>query len=255
MLVTIGMGVVLLFIAYRIPVTLTAILVSLVFAAALAPTAIRLRARGLSRIAVAAITFVAGAGLVVLAAVILLLVLVGDIRAVASAVQAGIEEVRNQVGATDQLAALLDQFNTSLASTLTPDIAAIAGSIGNVVTVLVLGTFLTFFLLADGDRGWAWFLRQLRPWQAEAVQASASRGLDQVAWYVRRTALLATLDGLVAGVVLTILGVPFAGALGAIAFMAGFVPYLGAVTGGLDRRARGPRARGTRSPRPRSSAR
>jgi predicted PurR-regulated permease PerM len=183
--------------------------------------------------ATAAITFVAGASLVVLAAVIVLVVLIGDIRSVASAVTAGIGELREQIGSSDQVSAVLGQFDSSITSTLSPDIAEIAGSIGNVVTVLVLGTFLTFFLLADGDKGWAWFLRQLRPWQAEAVQDSASRGLVQVAWYVRRTALLATLDGVVVGVVLTILGIPFAGALGAIAFMAGFVPYLGAVTGGV----------------------
>ena len=70
------------------------------------------------------------------------------------------------------------------------------------------GTFLTFFLVQDGDRGWAWLMRSLDPWRAATVTASAERGVDKVGWYIRRTALLATLDALVVWVVLTAAGVP-----------------------------------------------
>ena len=144
----------------RIPVTLTAILVSLVFAAALAPTAIRLRARGLSRIVVGGDH-------------VRRLVrrwsssrpwscswcCIGDLRSVASAVQARASrrcatECR-RLGPVRR--PVLDQSSTtrSRRTARRPISPTIAGSIGNIVTVLVLGTFLTFFLLADGDRGWA----------------------------------------------------------------------------------------------------
>ena len=87
--------------------------------------------------------------------------LVPDLRAIASAVQDGLEEVRHEiavVGAPDQLSALVDRSRQLDAGDARAGLAALAGAIGNVGTVLVLGTFLTFFLLADGDRGWAWFM-------------------------------------------------------------------------------------------------
>jgi putative heme transporter len=46
------------------------------------------------------------------------------------------------------------------------------------------------------------------------------------------TAVLAAVDGIVVGVVLGVAGVPLAGALACVAFVAGFVPYLGAIVGG-----------------------
>ena len=44
--------------------------------------------------------------------------------------------------------------------------------------------------------------------------------------------MLAAVDAVVVGVVLGVAGVPLAGALACVAFVAGFVPYLGAIVGG-----------------------
>ena len=204
-LAIVGMALVLILLVSTIPVSATATLVSLVVAAALAPTALRLRARGLPRQAAAAITFGAGAGLIIVAAVVVLVALLGDLRTVANAVEHGFERLRSELtgmGSSGVLSTVVEQIAQSTDTVLQPDLAELAGTIGNVATVLVLGTFLTFFLLADGDRGWAWLLRSLQPWQADAVRSSALHGLDQVAWYIRRTALLATIDGVVVFVVL-----------------------------------------------------
>jgi predicted PurR-regulated permease PerM len=233
-LATAGMVVVIALVITEVPVSTTAVLVSLVFAAALAPTAIRLRNRGLPRPAAAAITFVAGAALILLAAILVIVALAGDLINVASAVTSGVESVRqglSDIGAPPEVSDILTKVSDSLKSTITPDLSALAGAIANIGTVLVLATFLTYFLLADGDKGWAWFLRSLKSWQVETVEDGAHRGLSQVAWYIRRTAVLATLDAVVTFVLLSILGVPLAGALAAVTFVAGFVPYLGAVAG------------------------
>ncbi len=136
------------------------------------------------------------------------------------------------MGAPENASQFLDHVAASVSASITPDLGAVVGTLVTVGTVIVLGTFLTFFLLADGDRGWAWLMRSLRPWQVEAVTASAWDGLYRVAWYVRRTALLAAVDGIVVGVLLGVAGVPLAGALACVAFVAGFVPYLGAIVGG-----------------------
>jgi putative heme transporter len=229
-----GMVLVLWIVVSSIPVSAAAILVSLVVAAAIAPTAIRLRARGMSRSVAAALAFGAGAVLIVGAALILLALLAPDVRAVAGAVGQGIAVLRDRLaeaGGPGTLADVLDRLAASARSELVPDLGSVAGTVVNVGTVLVLGTFLTFFLLADGDRAAAWLLRSVGPAHVEAVAASARTGLDHVAWYVRRTVVLAAVDGVVTGVVLGIAGIPLAGALAAVAFLAGLVPYLGAIAG------------------------
>jgi predicted PurR-regulated permease PerM len=229
-----GMALVLGAVVTTIPVSAAAILVSLVVAAAIAPTTLRLRERGVSRSIAAAVSFGAGAVLIVGAVVVLLALLLPDLRAVVGAVEQAITVIRERLaeaGAPGVVTALLDRLAASARAELAPDPGALAGTVVDVGTVLVLGTFLTFFLLADGDRGGAWLLRSFGPARADAVAESARSGLDRVAWYVRRTVLLAAVDGVVVGVVLTVTGVPLAGALAAVAFLAGLVPYLGAIAG------------------------
>ena len=234
-LALVGVAVVAGLVVATIPVSATATLVSLVLAAALAPTALRLRAAGRSQTVAAAITFGAAAVLIVGATVLLLVLLVPDLRAVVAAVELGIAGIRDrlaEMGAPEMASQFLDHVAASVSASITPDLGAVAGTLVTVGTVIVLGTFLTFFLLADGDSGWAWLMRSLRPWQVEAVTASARDGLDRVAWYVRRTAVLAAVDAVVVGVVLGVAGVPLAGALACVAFVAGFVPYIGGIVGG-----------------------
>jgi predicted PurR-regulated permease PerM len=159
----------------------------------------------MARMVAAGLSFGAGAVLIVATVVILLLVLVPDLRAVATAVGQGMDAIRDRLvdaGAPDQVSLLVDRLAESLRSSLVPDGSALARVAANVGTVLVLGFFLTFFLLADGDKGWSWAVSALRPEQVEAVSASARDGVDGVTWYIRRTALLAAVDAVVVGVVL-----------------------------------------------------
>lgn len=230
-----GMALVTIGAALAVPVSAAAVMVSLVLAATLAPTAIRLRRRGLPRSIAAAGAFGLGAVLVVGTVLVLALALVPDVRMIVNAAQTGLETVRDRLaglGAPDAASSLLDVIAASLRASLVPDPSALAGALVDLGMLLVLGTFLTYFLLADGDVGWSAAMRRLRPWQAEAVTADARAGLDRVAWYVRRTALLAVVDALVTFGVLALLGAPLPVALSAVALVAGFVPYLGAVAGG-----------------------
>ena len=234
-LAVVGVAIVAGLVVATIPVSATATLISLVLAAALAPTALRLRAAGRSRTVAAAITFGAAAILIVGVTVLLLVLLVPDLLAVVAAVELGIAGIRDrlaEMGVSENASQFLDHLATSVSASITPDAGAVAGALVSVGTVIVLGTFLTFFLLADGDHGWTWLMRSLRPWQVETVTASARDGLYRVAWYVRRTAVLAAVDAVVVGVVVGVAGVPLAGALACVAFVAGFVPYLGAIVGG-----------------------
>jgi predicted PurR-regulated permease PerM len=188
----------------------------------------------MSRTAAAAVSCVVGGVLIVGAAVVVLVALAPDAVAIVGAVTSGLADVREQleaIGAPELALRTYDRVVESVLSLFALDVAALAGSAITIGTVLVLGTFLTFFLVQDGDRGWAWLMRSQDAWRAATITASAERGVTKVAWYLRRTALLATLDAVVVWVVLGAFGVPLASALAAVAFIAGFVPYLGAIMG------------------------
>jgi predicted PurR-regulated permease PerM len=233
-LAVVALGLVLVAIAIELGTATAATLVALVLAAGLAPTARRLRARGMSPTRAAAITCLVGGVLIVGGAIAVMLALVPDAVAIVNAVTGGLADIREQlvaVGAPELALRTFDRLAESLLGLFKLDIGALAGSAVTIGTVLVLGTFLTFFLVQDGDRGWAWLMRSLDPWRAATVTASAEKGMDKVGWYIRRTALLAALDALVVWLVLTATGVPLAPALAAVALLAGFVPYLGAILG------------------------
>jgi putative heme transporter len=225
------LGLVLVTIAIELASATASTLLALILAAALSPTVRRLRARGIGSTPAAAVACLAGGVAIVGAALLLVLAVVPDALAIRSAVRGGIEDLREALetlGLPEIVIATVDRLLASLADLVGIDVGALLGSAVSAGTVLVLGTFLTFFLLQDGDRGWAWLMRGQPAWRADPLTASARDGLDRIAWYLRRTALLAAVDAVVVGIVLVLAGVPLAGSLAVVVFLAGFVPYLGA---------------------------
>jgi predicted PurR-regulated permease PerM len=94
-------------------------------------------------------------------------------------------------------------------------------------TILLFGTFTTFFLLQDGDLAWDWAMQAASERRRAAATESGLRGLGQVGGYLRTVALLAAVEAAVDYVLLVILGVPLALPLAMLVFVGGFVPYLG----------------------------
>jgi predicted PurR-regulated permease PerM len=232
-LAIVAMGVVLLGIAVSLPTATATTLLALVLAASLSPTVAGLRRR-FSRTIAALIACLIGGVVIVGGVVLVLAALVPDALAIVSAVTRGLADVREQVvalGVPELAIRTYDRVVDAVLALFSLDLGAVAESVVAIGTVLVLGTFLTFFLLQDGDRGWAWAVNSLAPWRGAAVTASATAGVDRVAWYLRRTVALATLDAVIVGAVLSIAGVPLAAGLAAVALLAGLVPYLGAILG------------------------
>ncbi len=235
-LVSVTFGLVIASIAIGLSTVTASLLVALIAAAALAPTVRGLRARGVSPTLAAAIACVVGLA-ALLVAVILLAIAIGPYADdLLAAVEAGIGDVRAQLvtlGLPAVFSQAFDQFADAILAGMTLDVTAFLGPIASLVTVGVLGGFLTFFLLLDGDRAWGQLTSTLEPWRAEALGASARAGLDRVGGYLRRTVALALIDALVAAIVLRVLGVPLSGPLVVVVFLGGFVPYLGAIVSTL----------------------
>lgn len=118
--------------------------------------------------------------------------------------------------------------------------ALISGAIQTVRTVtetigaLLLVLLTTFFLLRDGEQVWQWSLRLL-PRQAHVrVNLAGHVGWRTLGGYMRGQVLIALFHGVSVMVVLFILRVPLAAALGVLIFLGSFVPLIGlTVTGAL----------------------
>jgi predicted PurR-regulated permease PerM len=118
--------------------------------------------------------------------------------------------------------------------------AVISGAIETVRTLIeALGALLlillsTFFLLRDGDQIWEWTMR-LFPREAQTRLDLAGRvGWRTLGGYMRGQVLIALFHGVSVMIVLFVLRVPLAAALGVLIFLGSFVPLLGlTVTGAL----------------------
>ena len=97
---------------------------------------------------------------------------------------------------------------------------------------LVLMLFVTFFLLKDGDRIWAWLLGAMRTENARRMDRAGHAAWLAVVYYMRGTVAVAAIHAVVIGLALWIMGVPLALPLAVLVFLAAFVPLIGLLAAG-----------------------
>ena len=208
-----------------------AILVGVIVVATFGPIDQYLRTRrGWARGPAAAITSVIALGAVILTVFLVVVAFVPYTVDLLRTIQAAVDGLLGwltNIGAPPGLIDLVTGLIRGVEGWLTAAVAQLAGPIGAVVTILVLGGFLTFYLLEDGDRAWATITENLDEWRKDALTARGVVAFSQVGDYLRGTAILAVTAALSRVVFLLLLGVPFVGPLGVIVFLSGFVPYLG----------------------------
>lgn len=103
-----------------------------------------------------------------------------------------------------------------------------AGTVVEVFTALALAVFCTIFFLARGDSMWIWFLNQLPTRMRDTWKVVGGAGWYTFSGYTRGTVIIAITDGVLAGVFLSILGVPLAAPLAVLVFIGAFIPLVGA---------------------------
>jgi predicted PurR-regulated permease PerM len=110
-----------------------------------------------------------------------------------------------------------------------------AGYFFDFVVMAVLTLFITFFLLYDGRRIWRWLLSPLPPRESRRVDQAGQAAWASITGYVRGTAVIATIHGIVIGLSLYLLRVPLALPLAVLVFLGSFIPFIGVlVAGGLS---------------------
>jgi len=92
---------------------------------------------------------------------------------------------------------------------------------------LVLMLFITFFLLKDGDRIWAWLTGFLAPERRERTHLAGTAAWQALVYYVRGTIAVAAIHAVVIGFSLWVIGVPLLVPLVILVFLAAFVPLIG----------------------------
>ena len=92
------------------------------------------------------------------------------------------------------------------------------------VSILILSVFM----VASGPRWIEGFIRMQRPEHSERIERTLRRIAAAVGNYVGGALLQATIAGLTAFIVLSILGVPFAGPLAVVYFVFDLIPVVGA---------------------------
>jgi predicted PurR-regulated permease PerM len=229
-LATVGLGLAVLALCLVLSTTVLSLLLGFILAATLAPYARRLRARGWSGLKAAA--GVTG-GLLLAVFIGLALVFVAlapSIVALAGAASAGVDALQAYLAslpAGSEVAEVLGHMADAIAAWLSGQATVIVGTVATIATIAMLGLFMTFFLLADGDKAWSTGTGTMSPWRRERLQAAAGGAIERSGGYLRGTAITAAIKALADFAFLTLLGVPFAGPLAVIVLFGAFIPYVG----------------------------
>ena len=117
------------------------------------------------------------------------------------------------------------------------DAASVLGDIGSglvssifaFVTILILSVFM----LGGGPRWREAFLSQQDPARAEAFRRAMDRIAQAVGAYVAGVLIQATIAGVLSWIVLSVLDVPFAGALALLIALFDLIPLVGATIGAI----------------------
>lgn len=237
-----GVALLILWLVGHIIQTLLLLTVAALLAYALAP-AVKFLERGMPRFLAILIVY-----LIVLGAISALLYLIvstaiGQIASLSDYVRFLLTPGKN--GQLTPLEQTLRSFGVSqsqIDSARTQVVSGIEGLAGSVVPLLtglvgaildvVLVAVLSIYLLADGSRVSDWLRRNMPDRQQGRMKFLLDTLQRIVGGYIRGQLFLCGLVGVLVGVGMQVIGVPYALLLGVVAFILEFIPVLGTLVSG-----------------------
>src|SRR4051794_4469060 len=212
--------------------------VAVLLSTLLRPVAGALERRGW-RCAPAAIVAVGLAVLALGAAVALILPpFVARLGDLGTSLQAGLDRVAYSLGhdlaGMDHAAVdrLLKDLGERLRGRVGGEAVAGLSSVFGVLASAVLVFFLSFFLVKDGRRIWCWLLEFVPEERRSAFDEAGGEAWTVLTAYTRGVVFVATVDAVLIGAALLVVGVPLALPLIVLTWLAAFFPIIGAVTAG-----------------------
>ena len=131
---------------------------------------------------------------------------------------------RLQAQATDALRENQQSLTTGVLTGATLVVEFLAG--------FFLFVVVLFFLLRDGRGMWSWLLDRMPVDKREPVDNGGRAALTSLASYLRGTAIIASVDAVVIGIALALLGVPLVLPLALLVFLGAFIPVVGSSLAG-----------------------
>jgi predicted PurR-regulated permease PerM len=104
--------------------------------------------------------------------------------------------------------------------------------VAEILAGVVLTFFVSFFLIKDGDRIWAWLTSRLQPQRKRRADLAGGAAWQAVVYYVRGTVMIAAIHATVIGITLSIMNAPLVAPLSLFMFLAAFVPLVGVLAAG-----------------------
>ncbi len=233
-LATIGFGVVVIWLAIQLSTTTASVLVAGIVAATFAPYVMALRRRGWGRAKAAGVVTVGALLIIVAIGAVIALAFVPQVIDVVNGIQAGVQKIQaiaTDVSLPPEYAAMLAKVVDDLKDWLATQASAVANLAAIVVTITILAGLLTFYLLQDGDKGFAWAVPDSLGWRRQPIREAAVDAMQRVGGYLRGSAILGAVYGVTDFVFLILigLGAGLAAPLSVMVFMANFIPYIGGI--------------------------
>lgn len=142
-------------------------------------------------------------------------------------------ELARRFGVEAYVGVLLAQFSSlpgRLVVAAGPLMAVTRGVVGSVTALLAI-LFMTYFLLADGDRFVNALLDLFLPAQRPRLSQVLSKVAHTVSRYISGIMTIALIAGVTTYIVLSILGMPYALALALVVMLFDVIPLVGATLG------------------------
>lgn len=119
------------------------------------------------------------------------------------------------------------------AGTIAGGIITGVGTATTMVVTLFVVLVLTFFFLKDGHRFLPWARAVAGRRSGWHLTEALTRGWNTLGGFIRAQAIVSFVDAFFIGIGLVLVGVPMALALAVITFIAGFIPFVGAIVAGV----------------------
>jgi predicted PurR-regulated permease PerM len=136
------------------------------------------------------------------------------------------------VGRADVDRAIDDGLSSVQGSAVANEVLTGAVLLTQWAAAVILIVVLTFFFVKDGARLWGWVLELFHEDRQPVLREVGERSWGALSAYVQGVVLVATIDAVLIGLTLVIVGVPVAMPLIVLTFVAAFFPIVGAFLAG-----------------------
>jgi predicted PurR-regulated permease PerM len=224
LLAALGIGAAFAFVLGAFPVVVVPVIIAAILASSILPLVIGLVRRGWGRTRAAALVTAGSYAAVVAITVVAVVSLGGPLADAVAGAQAGAE------GAGDATGGALDWLGTAtdeVSSNVLIAVAGVLGALAELALVLALAGLLTFYVLRDGGRGWAWLTRGTPEGRRAEMEQVVRSGIGVLGGYMGGTAVISLVGAASQWVIMVVLGLPFAVPVAVLSFFAGFIPYVG----------------------------